>query len=342
MRSERSQVRVLLVGEAIDLARGAAALFEGSLLEPAGPGCDFASALDSARTHRPDVVLLDLLPDERALPVIEALMAERPTPILAVVPEGAPAHLAGRALGLGALEVAERSAAPDPAFWRGLERRLVLLSQVRVVQHVRGKRRRRASASVEESDRPPFPLVAIAASLGGPKALGRLLRMLPKGFGAPIVICQHISTGFTVELAQWLSVESSMSVVEATDGRPIEAGAAYLAPSGAHLLVGADARLKLDRGPPLQGFRPSCDALLTSVAQAFRERAIGVVLTGMGRDGARGLMEIRSRGGRTIAQDESSSTVFGMPREAIELGAAEQVLPLDQIAAALARLVSQC
>jgi two-component system chemotaxis response regulator CheB len=106
--------------------------------------------------------------------------------------------------------------------------------------------------------------------------------------------------------------------------------------------VQQDGSLKLDPGPPIQGFRPSCDALLFSVAEAFGPRAIGVILTGMGRDGARGLKEIRSRGGRTIAQDEPSCVVFGMPGEAVSLGAAEEVLPLEEIAPAVIRLVDAC
>jgi two-component system chemotaxis response regulator CheB len=166
--------------------------------------------------------------------------------------------------------------------------------------------------------------------------------MIPRGFPAPIVVCQHISTGFTEGLAAWLAAETALDVTEARDGERLRPGTVFIAPSGAHLLVRDDARLKLDNGPPIQGFKPSCDALLFSAAETFGRRAVGVILTGMGRDGARGLKEIRARGGRTIAQDERTCVVFGMPGEAVSLGAAEEVLPLDEIASHLMRLVDQC
>ncbi len=163
--------------------------------------------------------------------------------------------------------------------------------------------------------------------------------MIPPGFRAPIAVCQHISDGFTGGLASWLASETSRPVLEAEDGQWLVPGAVFVAPSRAHLLVTSDGKVRLDDGPPLAGFRPSCDALLQSAARAFERQAIGVVLTGMGRDGARGLKEIRDRGGHTIAQHESSCVVYGMPQEAVELGAAEAVLPLEQIAPALIRWV---
>jgi two-component system chemotaxis response regulator CheB len=247
-----------------------------------------------------------------------------------------------RALALGALDVAERELRPDPAYWQGLAKRLALLATVRVVQHVRGKRRRKGAGATPNTSEAPFPLVAVAASLGGPRALSQMLRMIPAAFPAPICICQHISEGFTSGLSQWLSSETRLQVAEARDGDLVEPGMVFIAPSKAHLLVRADFRLELDDGPALRGFKPSCDALLSSAARAFGKRCVGVILTGMGRDGAEGLREIRQRGGHTIAQDESTSVIYGMPREAVSLGAAAEVLPLEQIAPALIRWVQAC
>jgi two-component system chemotaxis response regulator CheB len=166
--------------------------------------------------------------------------------------------------------------------------------------------------------------------------------MIPKAYPAPICVCQHISEGFTNGLAQWLSSETALRVIEASDGEALSPGTVFIAPSGAHLLVSRAGRTQLDDGPPRMGFKPSCDLLLTSAAEAFGQRAIGVVLTGMGKDGALGLKEIRALGGRTIVQDEASCIVFGMPKEAVEIGAAEQVLPLHQIAPALIQLAENC
>ena len=338
-------VRVLLVDRGQgSLPEQARPLFASGELVKAGAGADYGSALAAALSAQPDILVVDLGSAE-ALSAVEAVMAERPTPILGLYDARQPASSRVdpfRALALGALDVA---ALPEaPAGWAELCKRLLLLAQVRVVQHVQGKLRKkgRVALSTPASRGPPFPLVAIAASLGGPRALSQILRTIPHGFPAPFVICQHISSGFTEGLAQWLSAESALQVMEARDGDLLKPGRAFIAPSGSHLLVLGDAHLRLDPGPPIQGFRPSCDALLTSAAETFGRRAIGVVLTGMGRDGARGLKDIRSRGGHTVVQDEGSCVVFGMPGEAVSLGAAEEVLPLDEIAGALIRLVSRC
>jgi two-component system chemotaxis response regulator CheB len=297
--------------------------------------------MEVVRERSPSVIVMDFGDRVGAdgLIAIESVMAEQPTPILVLFRQHPPDDEAFLALDRGALDLLEWPDKPTPAHWQDLSRRLVLLSQVRVVQHVRGKHRQRTATS---QALPAFPLVAIASSLGGPKALSHLLSMLPSDFPAPIVICQHISSGFTEGLARWLSTGSALEVIEGEHGASLRAGTVYLAPSGAHLQVSRAGKVVLDPSPAINGFRPSCDALLESVAEVFARRAIGLILTGMGRDGAAGLKQIRLRGGRTIAQDEASSAVFGMPREAIALGAAEEVLPLDQIAAALVRLVQEC
>ncbi|MBI3184272.1 MAG: chemotaxis protein CheB [Myxococcales bacterium] len=337
---------MLLVDSPGDLPGLATPLFSEGDLVAAGAPCALGELLEAVRRCSPDAVLLELTPGPAVLAAIETLMAERPTPVLALRPPGVRAEVLFRALEAGAVDVKERPHRPTAAFWREIAHALLLISTVRVVRHVLGSRKRAASAGPPRAEdrlqRPPFPMVAIAASLGGPKALASLLGMLPRRFPAPLAVCQHISSGFTSGLAQWLAQQTSRQVVEARDGQLLSPGTVYLAPTDAHLLVLPDAKARLDDGPPLLGFKPSCDALLSSVARSFHRRAIGVVLTGMGRDGARGLREIRERGGRTIAQDESSSVVFGMPREAIELGAAERVLALEDIASALSQLVSEC
>lgn len=339
MRPTSKSCRVLLVDETLDLPEVARSLFKSGEIAPSGAPCRFSGMLSAVLTQLPDVVVVDLTTAEEAYSGIEAVMAERPTPILVLRPNHLTVAESFRALALGALDVAERPERPSPQFWEAISRKLILLSQVRVVQHVKGKRRKKKIATLETGEA-PFPLVAIAASLGGPKALSVILRMISPAFPAPICICQHISDGFTAGLAQWLASETKLRVSEATDGQPIEPGGVFIAPTGAHLLIGADYRLVLDFGPPIRGFKPSCDALLSSAARTFGRRAIGVVLTGMGRDGASGLKEIKQRGGHTIAQDEATCVVYGMPREALEIGAAEEILPIEQIALALMRWVA--
>lgn len=330
--------RVLLVGRGLrGLVRG---LFEGESLVAVGPPeADFVGAEAVVRRHFPDVLLVDLVSSE-ALSAIERIMAQRPTPILALHPGVLTGQQAFQALALGALDVMDRPMTPGPDFWHAVNRKLVMLAQVKGVRSPPSSSK--ARQPVQEGPTAPFPLVALAASLGGPKAVATVLRMIPRGFPAPIAYCQHISQGFTEGLAHWLSTETALRVVEATHDAWMEPGTVYIAPSGGHLLVKPDGRLELDTGPALRGFRPSCDMLLTSAGESFGKRCIGVILTGMGRDGARGLKEIRERGGRTIAQDEATCVVYGMPREAVLLGAAQQVLPLGTIAPTLVQWVDAC
>ncbi|NBD12103.1 MULTISPECIES: chemotaxis protein CheB [Corallococcus] len=332
--------RVLLVGRGLRaLVRG---LFDGESLVAVGPPeAEYAGAEGVVRRHFPDVLLVDLLSSE-ALGAIERVMAVRPTPILALHPGVLTGQQAFQALALGALDVMDRPMSPGPDFWAAVGRKLVMLAQVKGVRSPPASPRASRAQQAQEGPTAPFPLVALAASLGGPKAVAQVLRMIPRGFPAPIAYCQHISQGFTEGLAHWLSTETALRVVEATHDAWMEPGTVYIAPSGGHLLVKSDGRLELDSGPALRGFRPSCDMLLTSAGEAFGSRCIGVILTGMGRDGARGLKEIRERGGRTIAQDEATCVVYGMPREAVLLGAAQQVLPLDVIAPTLVQWVDAC
>lgn len=330
-----SAYRVLLVGEVL---RGASrGLFDGVVLAPAGNVCEFSEALEGVQRLHPDVVVVDLSCQE-ALEAIQRVMAERPVPVLALHPGVLSGAQAFQALAFGAVDVVDRPAEPGTDFWQTVGRKLMLLAEVRVS---------RPMQALKPNVRPPptdapYPLVAIASSLGGPKALSVVLKMLPRDFPAPVCICQHISHGFTEGLAQWLGSESPLRVVEATHGQEMVPGCVYIARSGSHLVVRSKGRLVLDPSPPVRGFRPSCDVLLTSAAETFGTRVLGVILTGMGRDGARGLKEIRERGGRTIAQDKASCAVYGMPKEAVRLGAAEEVLPLEQIAPTLTQWVQTC
>ncbi len=331
-----SAYRVLLVGDGFRVPLKG--LFDGVVLAQAGGVCGFSEALETVQRLHPDVVLVDLTANA-ALEAIERVMAERPVPVLALHPGVLSGAEAFHALAYGAVDVVERPAEPGPDFWHMVGRKLMMLAEVRVSRHVQAPSPCRERPSEGDA---PYPLVAIAASLGGPKALSVLLRMLPRNFLAPVCICQHISDGFTEGLTQWLGSETTLRVQEASDGETMVPGSVYIARSGSHLQVHPGGVLSLESSPPVRGFRPSCDVLLTSAAESFGQRTLGVILTGMGRDGARGLKEIRERGGRTIAQDQTTCVVYGMPREAVRIGAADEVLPLEQIGPTLVQWVEEC
>jgi two-component system chemotaxis response regulator CheB len=297
---------------------------------------DGNEAAAQARALKPDVITMDLnMPDADGFSGIARIMAETPTPIL-VLTVSREETVGFRALSLGALDLLEKPQATTDLddYGRLLRSRLRLLAGVKVIRHVRGLRER-AAAPPRRSGR--ADLVAIGASLGGPRALAALLRGLSPGLRAPIVIVQHIADGFTEGLASWLALETRLDVHEARDGEPLVPGAVILAPTGRHLVV-TEGTARLSDAPPVETFKPSVTTLLVSAARAYGARACGVILTGMGRDGAEGLKAIRDAGGPTLVQDEATSAVFGMPRAAIELGAADRILPLDEIPRALAEL----
>jgi two-component system chemotaxis response regulator CheB len=298
---------------------------------------DGNAAAAAARTLQPDVITMDLnMPDADGFSGIARIMAETPTPILVLTANKA--EVVGfRALSLGALDIVEKPAATVDLDEYGaqIRSRLKLLAGVKVIRHLRGLRGTRSRLPQATARR--TELVVIGASLGGPRALATLLKGLPPTFPAPIAIVQHIADGFTEGLAGWLQQESKLQVREARDGDPLLPGRVLLAPSGAHLLV-ADGVVRLSDAPPVDTFKPSVTPLFASAARSYGARAGGVLLTGMGRDGAEGLKALKDAGAQTLAQDEASSAVFGMPKAAIDLGAVGRVLPLDDIPRALVEL----
>ena len=299
------------------------------------------TASDSTRKCQdlqPDVVVIDsALPADEGYTAVQDVMAYRPTPIL-MLAGAVGGKEAFRALAMGALDVMPRPGPDTEVFARELLHRLKLLSGVRVIQHVRGRRNKKRDRSAAPEGP---PVVGIAASLGGPRALAILLKGLPRDLPAPVCVVQHISDGFVDGLTGWLASESGFSVREAVDGEPLVPGTVLIAPSGKHLIVDEGDLVCLDDSVPFDGFKPSATRMLASLAARCGPRAVGVVLTGMGRDGAEGLLAIRRAGGRTLAQDEATSTVYGMPRAAVEAGAVERVVGIEEMAAVLVSVVRE-
>lgn len=318
---------------------------------------------------RPSVVLMDLdLPVMSGIEAIERIMASTPTPILVCsgFVEGPANGNALEALAAGAVDVLAKPGPADAgaldAYADVLRGRLRVAARIRVIRHPRG--RMHASGSVprrvlagtadrrplEESRSPAVPsastspvrLVAVGASTGGPQALLTLLGGLPVDLEQAVVVVQHMAEGFIPGLATWLDGLVPLPVVVGASGRRLEPGTVTIAPSGGNLIV-QDDRLRVMCVPPEPGqfHVPGIDATFTSVASALGASACGVLLTGMGRDGAAGLRFMRECGAVTIGQDEATSAVYGMPAAAAALDAVEHQLPLDRIAAAVLSLVGR-
>jgi len=344
--SEGHRTRVLVVDDSL-VAREMLKHILGSDpgIEVIGTATDGAEAVEMTAALRPDLVTMDIhMPRMGGIEATERIMAYSPTPIL-VVSSSVYGEGVGRAfdaLACGALDVVLK---PAPRDWAGLDeiardlvRRVQMLARVRVITHVRGRQAGRRAAAAHTEHR-SGSVVAIGASTGGPSALREVLGGLPAGLPAPILVTQHIADGFIPGLVEWLDAACAIRVREADGGRPLEPGTAYLAPTGRDLVLDGGV-VRLDQPAAGQVHAPSADVLFESVAQSCGNAAVGVLLTGMGADGARGLRALRDVGAATIAQDEATSVVFGMPRSAIELDAAGQVLPLGEIADAVAALVT--
>jgi two-component system chemotaxis response regulator CheB len=302
-----------------------------------GTASDGGEAADLAKTLRPDIITMDLdMPKVDGFQGIARIMSDAPTPILVLSGNKSEAA-AFKALSHGALDIMEK---PDPSadlemFGRQVRGRLRLLAAVKVIRHLRGRKDVKATPEPRTQTRPE--LVVIGASLGGPRALASLLRPLPRNFKLPLVIVQHIAEGFTEGLAKWLAMETDLEVKEAQDGDPLTPGVALVGPSGHHLLVG-DGQVHLNDAPPIDTFKPAVSPLFRSAARYYGKRAAAVILTGMGHDGADGMKLLHEAGAHTIAQDEASCIVFGMPKAAIDAGAIDRVLSLDEIPKALLEL----
>lgn len=179
--------------------------------------------------------------------------------------------------------------------------------------------------------------VVIGASTGGPKALYKVITELPENLEVPIFVVQHMPVGFTKAFAERLNSNSKIKVVEATQGESIEKNVVYVAPGGFHMEIGLDKKIHLTTEPPIWGVRPAVDKLFISAAKVYGSNLLSIVLTGMGKDGAQGTIEVKNKGGITISEDKSTCTIYGMPKVAFETGKVDEVLPIDEIAEAIVK-----
>lgn len=300
----------------------------------------------AARLH-PDVIVMDIhMPHMDGLQATRQIMRETPTPIVVVSASVAPLDLAVSfsALQAGALTMMEKPTGPAAPNYEAVRAHMVtttkLMAAVKVVRRWAEKAVRAVPLSVPRAAGSARPaVVAIAASTGGPAALHQVLGALPSDFPLPILIVQHISPGFGAGLAHWLAGCTSLAVATARQGEPLVPGRVLLAPDDRHLLIRPGGRVLLSPKTTANGLCPSANPLFESVAAAFGPQALGVIMTGMGRDGVDGLVRLKAQGGQVLAQDEASCVVFGMPKEAIAAGVVDQVVSLRQLAAAIVEML---
>lgn len=306
-----------------------------------GTAANGAEGVRLAIALRPDLITMDLdMPVMGGLDAIEVIMRECPIPIL-VLTSRTDAQFAYEAISRGALEVME-----NPSF-AGVDgsrfiHKIKLLARVQVIRHIKGKTRTGPGKAEETGRGIKFAscrqMVAIASSLGGPQALGKILSRLPADFPVPIVVAQHIATGFVKGFADWLNQKTLLEVQVAASGVVPKPGEVLIAPPEYNMRLTKTGKIELLPIVLHQIYQPSCDTLLCSVAQVYDRAAIGIILTGMGDDGVKGMAKIKAAGGITIAQEKQSCSVYNMSRLVVESGTADYVLTAENIAEKLIRV----
>ncbi|MGO8919205.1 MAG: protein-glutamate methylesterase/protein-glutamine glutaminase [Stellaceae bacterium] len=332
-------IRVLIVDDSALIRQVLSELLASDRdIEVVGTAPDPIVARDKIKALNPDVLTLDIeMPRMDGLSFLDKVMTLRPMPVVVVstlTQQGADAAL--RALELGAVDYVAKPTLDIRQGVIALGAELVAKVKAAATANVKARAAKKPGGRPLVFDHRLSSegwIVAIGASTGGVEALQELLTVLPASAPA-ILVTQHMPAGFTASFAQRLDPRCAMSVAEATDGARVMAGHVYIANGNHHLELarsGAHYKCRVRDGAPVSGHRPSVDVLFRSVAAAAGRSATGVILTGMGKDGAEGLLELRRAGGRTLGQDELSCLIYGMPKAAKELGAVEKELPLSRI-----------
>ncbi|MGF1524117.1 MAG: chemotaxis-specific protein-glutamate methyltransferase CheB [Leptolyngbyaceae cyanobacterium] len=348
-------IRVLLVEDSPIALNILKRMLESSPeIEIVGTATTGVEALALLATIRPDVICTDFfMPHMDGLELTSQVMTSNPLPILVIsgsVQEDDSQRIF-QLLEAGAVDVCPKPifglSAQNSVFTQSLINKVKVLSGVKVFRKKRSPflKRQRSHHTAQETPAGPTyrpKVIAIGASTGGPMALQELLGSLPRTFPLPILCVQHISSGFLEGLISWLAMTCQLRIQIAPMGERPKPGTIYFPPERQHLLIDNQGQFVHSQDPPVDGHCPSVTKTFTSLAEFYGRRTLGILLTGMGRDGADGMKAIVEAGGLTIAQDEATSVVFGMPKEAISLGAARHILPIQKIAPTLLKIVQPC
>lgn len=339
------RVRVLVVDDSPTMLQLVASVLESDpAIEVVALAPDAATARQAIKDFSPDVMTLDVeMPNMNGIEFLEKVMRLRPMPVIMVSTLTAKgSETAIEALYLGAFDCVAKPTATNPNSFDALPQLVKIAAQSNMQARPAPRSASPATPSGPKNFKPGAKIVAIGSSTGGVEALIAVVSKFPEQC-APTVITQHMPASFTGALAGRLDRNCAAKVVEATDGAPLRIGHVYLAPGGAsHLeIVGRENySCRLRSGEAVNGHRPSVDVLFNSVARCAGGKSVGVILTGMGRDGAAGLLAMRESGARTIGQNEATSVVYGMPKAAFELGAVGIQLPIDKIGSEIVNLTA--
>jgi len=341
-------IRLLVVEDSKTVQQALVEIFNADPdIRVVGTANNGEEAVNAVMNLKPDVITMDInMPGMDGFEATRAIMSSSPVPIVIVTGKMDPKDSATifQVMKAGALMVPAKPAAPGhpehEASVRELIKTVKLMSEIKVVRRVFGAPPSPPRQTTPAASAANIGIVAIGASTGGPPLLQTILSSLPADFGVPVVIVQHMAKGFTEEFVNWLNQSSRLRVELATDGMQMLPGHAYVAPDGFQTGVGPGNRLTVAAGEPENGQCPSVAYLFRSVARVYGSQAAGVLLTGMGKDGAAELKTLRERGGVTLVQNRESSIVFGMPGEAIRINAADYILAPEEIPTLLATLVT--
>jgi two-component system chemotaxis response regulator CheB len=333
-------IRVLIVDDSVFVQRALSRMLSAQPdIQIVGVAGDGQEGIEKAKALKPDVVTLDVkMPRMSGLEALRHIMHECPVPVLllsTLTSEGAEVTLRG--LELGAMDFIDKSATRGSMNLGNLAEELI--AKIRALAGVPAARLiPQPLSEPKPAMATPHPhrieVVAIGTSTGGPTALQSIVPRLPENLTSAVLIVQHMPVGFTRSLAERLNSRSLLTVREAEDGEHVLPGKVYIAPAGQHMKVKrrGSVRIWLDDEPRSTLHRPSADVLMTSVAKVYSQRAMGIVLTGMGSDGVQGLRAIKESGGRTLAESAKTCVIYGMPKAAIEAGVVERVIDLDRMA----------
>ncbi|MEW6086983.1 MAG: chemotaxis-specific protein-glutamate methyltransferase CheB [bacterium] len=302
-------------------------------------------AIDIIPVLKPDIVLMDLkMPDMDGFQTVRHIMDYFPVPIVIISSVSAKRDdMMFQVLECGALDFIPKPSLGDfdtnPNFAKDLVQKIKIFAAANISKKIKVKFGTSKILNLSGIGKNKKKVVAIASSTGGPGALKEIIPLFPPDLPAGIVIVQHIVEGFVAGLVDWLQKLSRIKIKVANEGDVVAPGIVFFSPDTSHIIIDENGKIKFEKSPPVGGVRPAADILFPSVAKYYGSSAIGVIMTGMGDDGARGIERIKKEGGVTIAQNEETCTVFGMPKAAVERGVIDKIVPLNMIPETIIKLL---